>query len=164
MCLQCRRPGFNPWVRKILWRRKWQPAPVFLPGEFHGQRRLAGYSPWGSKESDMSEQLTLSLSLFDSSSGDWRKKSKNLMHDSVAFSILFFFPPSTCYHLFFRMLKKLLQSFHSGFSTALHGRNMVDSTYSIFIRPEFSPWNVIRWWKHRRLLTGIVWITWQILL
>ena len=37
---------------------EWQPAPVFLPGEFHGQRSLVGYSPWGCKESDMSEQLS----------------------------------------------------------------------------------------------------------
>ena len=43
---------------KILWRRKWQPTPVFLPGESHGQRSLAGYSPWGRKESDPTEQLT----------------------------------------------------------------------------------------------------------
>ena len=42
---------------------KWQPTPAFLPREFHGQRSLAGYSPWGRKESDMAEQLTLSLSL-----------------------------------------------------------------------------------------------------
>jgi len=42
------------------WRRKWQPTPVFLPGEFHGQRSLAGYSPWGCKESDTTAQLTLS--------------------------------------------------------------------------------------------------------
>ena len=41
------RCGFDPWVGKILWRRKWQPTPVFLPGEFHGQRTLAGYSPLG---------------------------------------------------------------------------------------------------------------------
>ena len=40
--LQCRRPGFDPSVRKMLWRREWQPTPVFLPGEFHGQRSLAG--------------------------------------------------------------------------------------------------------------------------
>ena len=46
---------FNPWVRKILWRRKWQPTPVFLPREFHGQRSLVGYSPWGRKESDITE-------------------------------------------------------------------------------------------------------------
>ena len=39
-------PGFNPWVGKIPWRRKWQPSPVFLPGESHGQRNLEGYSPW----------------------------------------------------------------------------------------------------------------------
>ena len=42
ICLQCRRPGFNPWVVKIPWRRKWKPTPVFLPGEFHGQRSLVG--------------------------------------------------------------------------------------------------------------------------
>ena len=45
--VQCRRPGFNPWVAKISWTREWQPTPVFLPGEFHGQRSLAGHSPWG---------------------------------------------------------------------------------------------------------------------
>ena len=40
---------FEPWIGKIPWRRKWQPAPVFLPGKSHGQRSLAGYSPWGRK-------------------------------------------------------------------------------------------------------------------
>ena len=49
---------FHPWVGKIPWRRKWLPTPVFLPGEFFGQRSLAGYSPWGLKESDTTEQLT----------------------------------------------------------------------------------------------------------
>ena len=52
------RPGFDPWVRKIPWRRKWQPTPIFLPGEFLGQRSLTGYSPWGPKESDTAELLT----------------------------------------------------------------------------------------------------------
>ena len=47
ICLQYRRPRFNPWVRKIPWRREWQPTPVFLPGESHGQRSLVGDSPWG---------------------------------------------------------------------------------------------------------------------
>ena len=46
---ECRRCGFNPWIRKIPWRRKWQPTPVFLPGKFHGQRSLVGYSPWGNR-------------------------------------------------------------------------------------------------------------------
>ena len=45
----------HPWVRKIPWRRAWQPTPVFSPGEFHERRSLAGYSPWGGKESDMRE-------------------------------------------------------------------------------------------------------------
>ena len=44
---------------KIPWRREWQPTPVFLPGEFHGQKSLVGHSPWGRKESDMTEGLTL---------------------------------------------------------------------------------------------------------
>ena len=52
------RPWFDPWVGTIPWRRKWQPTPVFLPGESLGQRSLAGYSPWGCKESDTTEQLT----------------------------------------------------------------------------------------------------------
>ena len=51
--LQCRRPRFDLWVRKIPWRRKWQPTPVFLPGESHGQRSLGGYSPWGQQELNM---------------------------------------------------------------------------------------------------------------
>ena len=44
-CRRHKRHGFNPWVRKIFWGRAWQPAPVFLPGEFHGQKNLAGNSP-----------------------------------------------------------------------------------------------------------------------
>ena len=49
--------GFS-WVGKISWRRKWQPTPVFLHGKVHGQRSLGGYSPWGHKESDTTEQLS----------------------------------------------------------------------------------------------------------
>ena len=54
-CRRHKRCGFNPWVRKIPWRRAWQLTPVFLPGESHGQRSLAGYSPNGCKESDTTE-------------------------------------------------------------------------------------------------------------
>ena len=61
---QCRRLGFDLWARKIPWRRNWLPTPVFLPGEFHGQRSLAGYSPWGCKELDMTEELTLSHGIY----------------------------------------------------------------------------------------------------
>ena len=54
-CRSQKRYGFNPWVRKIPWRRKQQLTPVFLLGEYHGQRSLVDYSPWGCKESDMTE-------------------------------------------------------------------------------------------------------------
>ena len=52
ICLQCSRCVFDPWVGKILWRRKWQLTPVFLPEKFHRQRSLVRYSPW---ESDTTE-------------------------------------------------------------------------------------------------------------
>ena len=58
-CRRCNRHGFHPWVRRIPWRRAWQPTPVLLPGESHGQRSLAGYSPWGLKESDTTEHAHL---------------------------------------------------------------------------------------------------------
>ena len=61
--LQCRRPRFDPWVRKILWRREWLLTPVFLPGEFYAQKSLAGYNLWVHTESDMTEQLTLFMAL-----------------------------------------------------------------------------------------------------
>ena len=64
ICLQCGRPRFSPWVGKVPWRRKWQPTPVFLPGESRGQRNLVGYSLWSCKALDTSEQLTLFTSLF----------------------------------------------------------------------------------------------------
>ena len=52
-----RETGFDSWVRKISWRRKWQPTPALLPGKSHGWRSLVGYSPWSRKESDTTERL-----------------------------------------------------------------------------------------------------------
>ena len=51
------KPRFDPCVGKIPWRKTWHPTPVFLPGKSHGLRSLVGYTPWGHKESDMTEQL-----------------------------------------------------------------------------------------------------------
>ena len=68
-CKRHKRGSFDPWVGKIPCRRKWQSTPVFLPGESHGQRNLAGYSPGGHKKSDTTGQL----STVQSSIGpDWR--------------------------------------------------------------------------------------------
>ena len=54
-CRSHRRRRFHPWVGKGPWGRRWQPAPVLLPGESHGQRSLEGCSPWGRKESVVTE-------------------------------------------------------------------------------------------------------------
>ena len=55
--------GFDPWVGQIPWRSKWQPTPVSLSGKSHGQRIMVGCSPWGHKESDTTQQLTLTYFL-----------------------------------------------------------------------------------------------------
>ena len=62
--LQYRIPGFNPWVGKIPRRRKWLPTPLFWPGEFHGQRNLEGYSPWGRKELDLNNSNNMFYEAF----------------------------------------------------------------------------------------------------
>ena len=71
---------FDPWVGKIPWRRKWQPTPVLLPGKSHGWRILVGYSPWGCKESDITEQLHFTC-LIDQASRNQLTDS-GLVHDT----------------------------------------------------------------------------------
>ena len=64
-CRRHKRCRFDPWVGKIPWRRKWQPTPVFLPGESRGQRSLAGHSPWGRKGLDTTEMTVRACLQFD---------------------------------------------------------------------------------------------------
>ena len=64
VCLQCERPGFDPWLGKIPWRRKWQPTPVLLALKIPWTEELgAGYYPWGRKESGTTERLHFRLHL-----------------------------------------------------------------------------------------------------
>ena len=72
---QGRRLGFDPWVRKIPWRREWLPTPAFLPGKSHGRRSLAGYSPWGCKGSSMTSQLRTQHTLFS--------RLNNILHTAL---------------------------------------------------------------------------------
>ena len=62
-CKRHRKWEFSPWVRKVPWRRKWQPTPILLPGKSHGQRCMVGYNPWGYKELDMTKWSALGFSL-----------------------------------------------------------------------------------------------------
>ena len=66
-CRRHKRHRFDPWIKKIPWRRKWRPSPVFLHGESHRQRSLVGYSPWGCKESDTTEVTYHKLQPFQTS-------------------------------------------------------------------------------------------------
>ena len=73
-----RETWLRSWVGKILWRRKWQPTPVLLPGKSHGQRSLVGYSPQGHKESDTTEQLHFQLHFHRYGCESWTiKKAKS---------------------------------------------------------------------------------------
>ena len=79
-----RRHGFvDPWIKKIPWKRKWQPTPVFLTGKSHEQRAQVGYSPWGHKELDMTERMHTHAHTKTSSAITIRKltvgKRKNLL-------------------------------------------------------------------------------------
>ena len=71
------RPGFDPQVRKIPWRRKWQPTPVSLSGKSHGWRSLVGYSPWGHKESDTTKRWHTLMVLWSTRKGPTPRERKN---------------------------------------------------------------------------------------
>ena len=90
MCLQCRIPGFYSWVGKFLWRREWWSTSVFLPIESHGQRSLAGYSPRGHKEWDMTEQANWT------DNAVWECKGKKAMCVLVARSCPTLCIPMNC--------------------------------------------------------------------
>ena len=122
----------HPWVGKIPWRREWLPTRVLLlPGEFHGQRSLAGYSPWDHKESDMTEWLTFSLLSVDqfSSQSDFKaslsfffffglfKNSATAnwsqMYSAFQFHILISLLDSTSRHYYFtqEVLRRLVRDY-----------------------------------------------------
>ena len=74
--MQYGRPRFDPWVRKIPRRKKWQPTPSFVPGESHGWRSLVGYSPWGRKESTWLSDFTHSLTHQEMTCETWKFKQR----------------------------------------------------------------------------------------
>ena len=82
-CKRHKKCWFDSWVGRIPWRRAWQPTPVFLPGDSHGQRSLAGYSPWGRKELDTTEAT-----------------EQAHMHAYVCMCLYSFFPIISHYSLF----------------------------------------------------------------
>ena len=96
-CRGCRRYGFSPWVGMAWYaRRAWQPTPVFLPGESYGQRSLVGYSPWGCKESDMTDHACIFMQCGRIS---WRSASfelNNLMY-IPCFFLIYFWLEDNCF-------------------------------------------------------------------
>ena len=89
---------FNPQIGEIPWRREQLPTPVFLPGKCHGQRSLAGYSPWGHKESDMTERLSLTFTSSSSFFFFFAIVDFFSLNTAVSFLLLFF--PNVCFYYF----------------------------------------------------------------
>ena len=85
-CRRHKRYGFDPWVGKIPWRRKWQATPVFLPGKPHGQSSLVGYSPWGCKESDRAE-LTKQQKQQTAVKGSWYMEGNDSRKNSYIYIV-----------------------------------------------------------------------------
>ena len=111
ICLECRRCGFSSGVRKIPWRREWLPILAFLPGESHGQRSLAGYSPWGHKESDTTEATSRTRD----------ENSWNLLNNLPSCG-------NSCYYIILNQETLTLQSFCLCLQASAHG---VRACYSI---------------------------------
>ena len=93
ICLQCRRPGFNPWFGKIPWRRVWQPTSVCLPREFHRQRRL---NSWGHKELAMTDPLS-QVSKEKRHEYRWEQHTRVLHEDALTACMPETVPPSLCW-------------------------------------------------------------------
>ena len=114
---QCRRPGFDPWVKKIPWQREWQPTPAFLPGEFHERKSPAGYSPWDSSQTWLSNWPCIQAAFMyiwaktksacrlitengtNTTSMMWPRQNQALIHISLhqSISLYYFSPLSLCF-------------------------------------------------------------------
>ena len=92
-CRRCKRCGLEPWAGTSPWSRKWQPTPVFLPGNFHGKRSLASYSPSVFKNWTQLSLASYSPSVFKS----WTQLSPRLLAVLLAYFIIFFLQCSCCW-------------------------------------------------------------------
>ena len=138
-----RRCGFDPLIRKILWRRKWQPTPVFLLEESHGQSSLMGYSPWGRKELDSTE---------------WPSPHSTLVQEQNSIYTLFFGALNftfTTRHIHNRALFPLWPCFLSETIYLIFPSSILD-TYEpgvfIFQCPIFLPFHTVRGVLKARIL------------
>ena len=110
-CRRCKRCGFDPWVGKIPWRRRWQPILVFLPGESHRQRKLEQCSPWGCKESDMTEHNTHTSYMHDIECMILYILYRNYLTllSGTSFQVLLRDVLQTCFHFTLHNIKMLPQ-------------------------------------------------------
>ena len=90
---RCRRPGFDPWVGKIPWKRKWQPTPVSLPEKSHGQRSMVCYSPWVAKSQIQPSDWHFHFQC-EGSWGDWRVSPESELKIDLFVGVVLLFQKS----------------------------------------------------------------------
>ena len=129
--------GFNPWVGIIPWRRKWQPTPVFLLKQSHGQRSLVGYSPWGCKESDTTEWLTLSQHFL--------LYSFFMTHSEFIFMLLVIWCQSSFFHMAIHLFQHHLFNRPLYFSIKLL-EVCQKSVNHVYVKP-FKTWYSRSWYR-----------------
>ena len=136
-CRRCKRRGFNSWFGKILWRRKRQPTPVFLPGEFHGKRSLEGYSPWGCKELDMTERLsTATHTACMNYTESWQKVRECRIDDGFGFVVFVCPVRPRGYMTYQSLLKKpCCQKWNLGFQ--IHKKQWITNSYCLELKSEW---------------------------
>ena len=98
-CRRCKRLGFDLWIRKIPWSRKWQPTPVILTGKFHKQRSWGGCSPWGHKELDVTEHTQRTWSIYSVVLVSCVQESESVTHTRTYICVYILFQVFSHYRL-----------------------------------------------------------------
>ena len=135
-CRRCKRCRFNPWVRMIPWSGKWQLTPVFLPEESHGQRSLAGCSPWGHKESNVTEYAHSNNSNWKSQ--DFKLPSMLFLLPKIPFPFYFCYTSvyfkNTSVHFYYIFFNEKLQKEMSPSCLSPQLRNLLFSDVLCFYK------------------------------
>ena len=154
---QCRKCGFDPWSRKISWRRKWQPTPAFLPGKPHEQRRPVGYSPWSCKrvrhnlateQQQHQRQNPRFTFLHDTNQGKWGARGSHTVTPNLLW--LHSFRDQPYLH---QWVQSILQGTGSSGIAGLCFSSIIAASLQLLLLLGFKsqPWNFLEHWTPDQL-------------
>ena len=152
---QGKRPGFDPWVRKMPWSRKLQPTPVFLPGKFPGQRSLAGYSPWGLKESDTTEWLECARTHTHTHTHTHTKPGQD-----TVFPVSSYLFSAHALPLLFCYLREVSKIFSSHLANVWRTYFSSETYYALYPVDAIERYSPLRGWDGPLVLNGLIQQAW----